>query len=184
MSVRAELFTVGVIATFALLPVWLTSKKNKARLQWKGSLKGRRRGSFCKGLHISKVIPFSLPLSATNDLHDAARIQFHIYLFDILYHYWRHYCFSTPVSLTRFLSPPPASHLFFLIPHRHILPHLWPLKISTYTQLQQEAPDFLWWDIWRERETGEIEAVIAIFVPNIETLQDEAHSTVCFHIDL
>lgn len=104
---------MGVIATFALLPVWLTSKKNKARLQWKGSLKGRRRGSFCKGLHISKVIPFSLPLSATNDLHDAARIQFHIYLFDILYHYWRHYCFSTPVSLTRFLSPPPASHLFF-----------------------------------------------------------------------
>lgn len=108
-SVCAELFTVGVIATFALLPVWLTSQKNKARLQWRGSLMGSRRASLCKGLHTSKVIPFSLPLSATNDLHDAARIQFHICCFDILYHYWRHYCSSTPVSLT---------HVFCL----HLLP--------------------------------------------------------------
>lgn len=101
--------------------------------------------------------------------------------------------FSIIIGVTTASPPLSPSHVFclhllppicFFIPHRHILPHLWPLKISTYTQLQQEAPDFLWWDIWRERETGEIEAVIAIFVPNIETLQDEAHSTVCFHIDL
>lgn len=76
----AELFTRGVIATFALLPVSLTSQRDKDRLQCRGSLKKSRRGSLCKGLHISKVIPFSLPLSATNDLHDAARIHFHVYL--------------------------------------------------------------------------------------------------------
>lgn len=97
--VGAELFTRGVIATFALLPVSLTSQRDKDRLQCRGSLKKSRRGSLCKGLHISKVIPFSLPLSATNDLHDAARIHFHVYLKKNFFsHCYSHRCFSAPLS--------------------------------------------------------------------------------------
>lgn len=70
--VGAELFAGGMIATFSLLPVLLTSQRDKDRQLCRGSLKKSRRGSLCEGLHISKVIPFSLPLSAPTYSHDAA----------------------------------------------------------------------------------------------------------------
>lgn len=123
--VGAELFTRGVIATFALLPVSLTSQRDKDRLQCRGSLKKSRRGSLCKGLHISKVIPFSLPLSATNDLHDAARIHFHVYLKKIFFSLLQSpllLCSPVPTHFF-FLSSPHVSHFPF-ISHQHVLPHL------------------------------------------------------------
>lgn len=72
--VGAELFPCGVIAVLAC-DVNLTNScevNNYCWQQCRGSLK--KRGSLCKGLHISILIPFSLPLSSTNDIHDAAII--------------------------------------------------------------------------------------------------------------
>lgn len=116
--VGAELFPCGVIAVIAC-DVNLTN----SCLRWqqcRGSLK--KRGSLCKGLHISILIPFSLPLSSTNDIHDAAIIfRLSTFFLLILSHRHSHYCLSAPCNHVFFLLRTPN---FLFILQQYILAHL------------------------------------------------------------